>query len=490
MKDYLSPLELLHPDGVARRWIAVGGNHPELLLPAGATEPTGSVDLALLAPTANESTARHWLERAVDSCVERLGVDGFLYALVPRQARATVRASLLRHGLVVEPPFAHIPNWNSSQYLLPLASPVAEFAFARVIHTKRWKRTVALALARTPGGLQLIGTAFPWVGLAARRGEGRALFDWLTPRGTTPDDKRSAFVRTSWRGREGAVIIYGFSNSGGLPSIVAKASLSTAFDPADESRNLRDIGQSARAAGARVPQPVELKRLGGRSVLLETPVLGSTLAVVLGSRPDRVADLLGEVVRWLEAWNGVTVKRAPLSDARLQRDVLSPAAFLAPLLERGDEYRIRLEQLCAGVAGTTVPLVHTHNDLTMWNVLRDERGRLGVLDWEGARRHDLPLLDFFYATTDAWAALRKYDDRLAAFEACFGASGEPPSVVSSLYEYFVRAMEVPRPVVELCLHACWVRHAEKECRSRGRAADPAFLQIVQSLAFRRPVAPR
>jgi len=304
------------------------------------------------------------------------------------------------------------------------------------------------------------------------------------------NEKRSAFIRTSWRGREGAVVVYGFSGSDRSPSIVAKASLTTAFDPADESMILRDIGRSARAAGARVPQPVELKRLGGRSVLLETPVLGSALAVVLGSRPDRVANLLGQVVRWLEAWNDATVKRAPLSDAQLQRDVLSPAAFLAPLLERGEEYRIRLARLCADVAGTTVPLVDTHNDLTMWNVVTDEQDRLGVLDWEGARRHDLPFLDFFYATTDAWAALRKYDDRLAAFEACFGDAGEPPSVVSRLREHLVRAMDVPLPVVELCLHACWLRHAEKECRSRGRAADPAFLEIVQSLALRRPAVPR
>jgi hypothetical protein len=305
-----------------------------------------------------------------------------------------------------------------------------------------------------------------------------------------PHEKRSAFIRTSWRGREGAVVIYGFSSSDRSPSIVAKASLTTTFDPADESMILRDIGRNARAAGARVPQPVGLKRLGGRSVLLETPVLGSSFAVLLGSRPNRLANLLGQVVHWLEAWNCATVKRAPLSDAQLQREVLSPAALLAPFLEGGDEYRIRLARLCADVAGTTVPHVDTHNDLTMWNVVIDEQDRLGVLDWEGARRHDLPLIDFFYATTDAWAASRKYDDRLAAFEACFGDAGETPFVVSRLREYLVRAMDVPLTVVELCLHACWLRQAEKERRSRGRAADPAFLQIVQSLALSPPAVRR
>ena len=91
--------------------------------------------------------------------------------------------------------------------------------------------------------------------------------------------------------------------------------------------------------------------------------------------------------------------------------------------ELPEGYRSWLAARCGALAGSDPGLVARHNDLTMWNVLLDGRGSIGLLDWAEAEDAGSPLTDFFYSVVDAAAACDAYRDRLAAVRSCFGSGG-------------------------------------------------------------------
>jgi len=69
-----------------------------------------------------------------------------------------------------------------------------------------------------------------------------------------------------------------------------------------------------------------------------------------------------------------------------------------------------------------VPLVMEHGDFSAPNILQDENGRAGVVDWELAEPQGLPAADlFFFLTYIAFARqnARKNADYLKAFQQAF-----------------------------------------------------------------------
>jgi hypothetical protein len=115
------------------------------------------------------------------------------------------------------------------------------------------------------------------------------------------------------------------------------------------------------------------------------------------------------------------------------------------------------------------------------NILVDESGQLGVIDWESARSEDLPLIDFFYAVVDAVAAVQRYANRAQAVANCFAPGCAAVSTVAPITARVRDAVEVPAEVPELCFHACWLCHAADE-HQKEKPRRP-FLQIVQWLAL-------
>jgi len=191
------------------------------------------------------------------------------------------------------------------------------------------------------------------------------------------------------------------------------------------------------------------------------------------------------LIVWLERWNRSTMTIKPLDPKLLDRELLAPAALLAPLLDHGGAYRNWLTEGCAALVRVPVALVAAHNDLTMWNVLLDEQGRLGILDWEAACEACLPLVDFFYGLTDAVAAAQGYFDRGKAFEACFALDGTYAPAVRRFLRPLRDAVEISDEMAELCFHACWLHHAANEHRVAVAGAPRPFFKIVQQLALHR-----
>jgi Phosphotransferase enzyme family len=482
MRVSLSPLELLHPDGVAERAVVVGSGCPERLLPARLAERGERWDLAVVAPNRNELRTRGWLEGTVRSVASGLAADGLAYVLVPREARSRAIRTLERNGLTTVPGFVHLPDWAETRHLVPLSRGPAAYAFSSLIPVRASRRRLMLTALQLPYGPHVLRRFAPGVGLAARPLAGRPLAEWLFRIDSACGAAQLPVVSASWQSGAGSFVLHRFLSNEDRPSGVAKvrAGGRSATSVINEAEILKRLAASARGAGAEAPEPLVVDAREGRSLLFETPVRGRSAAVLLADAPERLSEVHRRVARWLEGWSRSRAAPQQLSQERLAEEILGPARQLASLLPGGRDYLSWLAASCDELGDTSIPHVPTHNDLTMSNVFLDEAGSLGVVDWEAGREDGLPLVDFFYATADAAAATSRYRDRTKAVVECFSDGGRDAASVRLLEASLARAIELPAAAAELCFHACWLHHAANEHRRGG--SDRPFLEILRWVA--------
>lgn len=482
----LSLLELLHPDGIAIRSLVLGSRCPAMLRPCSSMTASEYADLVILAPTAAECRTSGWLQETVQSVNQKLESNGVAYVLAPPQWRLQITKLLSDHGFSIDQAIVHLPDQGSSRYLVPLSPIPAQYTFAKLLPLPRWGRLSAAV------ALRFLGYGFFWrilpsIGLVIRRPGARPLFEWLFRLNPQTDRSGSVIIRTSWRGQDGAVILHRFVDRDDSPSAVAKMNLTTKTrgNLIREAEILDRIGPSARNAGAQVPLRLSLGQVHEHPVLLQSMIGGQSIASLLSSQPRRLLEILELLVSWLESWNRCTRVLRSLDRELLEKELLTSAAVLAPLIEQGDEYRNWLVERYLTLTGVSITLVATHNDLTMWNLLLGEQGRLGVIDWESACEKGFPFVDFFYAVTDAITVAQGYDDRSKAFQECFALDGIYAHMVGQFLTRLRRVVQIPDEMVGLCFHACWLHHAANEYRSTGPSDPRPFLQLVQWLSLNR-----
>lgn len=484
-------LELLLPAGRADRVLALGSGCPARLSPPPAGEEgPASAELVVLAPTHEESRDRDWLARGVEVCGAALAADGLVYVMAPPGSRRTVRDLLRDRGIGIEAAYLHLPDWHESRYLVPLEPRAARHAFTSVVPLVAWKRATAGTVLLAGGAAALVAR-HPSAALVGRRLGGRPLFEWLhdlrderAPRG-----RAGVVLESSWRPSGPRVTLHPFAARGGRP-VVAKVALDAPDEDehTGEGSRLHRLADDARRAGAAVPVPLRTGHLHDSPVLLEDRIRGRVLAPMLARRPARLQAAFGVVCAWLRDWQHLTAEEARVSDEQLGRELLSHAALLAPALSGGEEYLAALTERCSRAEGKVIPLVSSHNDLTMWNVLIDRNDRIGIVDWEAAEEATLPLKDFFYAVGDAVAAIDRYADRPGAVRECFRPGGAHSLWVDRLQADVTRAVGATPEAVELGFQACWLGHAANEMRSVGPSDPTPFRDIVQWLAHREAAA--
>ena len=478
----LSPLELLLPDGVASRAAVLGTACPDGLRPqCPRPQPGEQSDLIVIAPERAELQAAGWLERSVQSVTAGLAPDGIVYVLVPGGWRSRVMKQLAAQGLVRGTSFFHDPAADATRALVPLVDGPATYAFSSLIPTRAFRRRTALLALRSPGGDRLLSRLLPSVGFVARRKEGRPLLEWLSRLHGTPGQAIEPVLTVSWRGPMGSLVVLPFSEGADRPLGAAKIGAATPTPKTREDDVIRRLGANARRAGAEVPEPIAAGRIADRDLIVQTAVPGRSAASVLGDSPATLSALGDTLLAWIEAWNLATMRTKPLTASRLESDLTGPARRLAPLIANGDRYVAWLETRCAASVGRPLPLVASHNDLTMVNVFVDASGRLGVVDWEAADDDCLPLVDFYYAIVDANAATTRYADRAASFDECFGRSATMSSA-RTLEERLRSALGVGREDAELCFHSCWIRYASHEHTVAATPGPHPFLEILRSVA--------
>lgn len=476
-----SLLELLLPGGCSERTVVLGSGCPaRLIRQLPGDDGRAPVDLMVLAPSEAEERQPGWLCAAVDSGAARLAADGIVYVMVGPGARRATRRLLRTQGLTVDTAVLHLPDVGETRHMVPLEPVAARHAFRRIVPLVAWKRAAVGALLGL-GGASVLSATQNGIGLVARCPGARPLFGWLSVLEGAQGPYRAVVLSASWRPTGPRVVLHPFAASPGR-QVVAKVSLDQPVGIVSEGSRLQRLAVAARRAGADVPEPLRTGEVCGATVLLETRVDGQIVAPLLSRRPARLNPVLTRVSEWLEEWQRLTAATGPLSRELLEREILDPARRLAPQLPGGAEYVAALSLRCDAVEGTTATLTASHNDLTMWNVLIDDRGRLGVVDWEVAEEVTLPLKDFFYASVDAVAATDRYADRPGAYNACFMSRGSSGGTVARLEDSMIAALNIAPEVVELSRHACWLGHALNEAQSSERSAPRPFLEIVRWLA--------
>jgi hypothetical protein len=457
-----SALEFFHPDGPGRR-VSVHGTGPAAaLVPAPPSDAAGPPDLVLLAPSRGERTDRAWSEQAARVAAS-VASDGLV--VTPHTSRR-LRRRLVAAGLEPATRLLHAPDLPQSRYVFPLGGPAARFALRRLVPLGSAKRAAARAV-----GLPGVSAIVPTSDVFRRRGA-RPLFDWLSGI-AAPAQPSTAIVSRSWQAH-GATVLHRFG-----PAETPDAVVKLGGGAAEEARALDLLGAEARSAEVEVPAVLATGTRAGLPLIVETPVAGSPASGPVRGSPARAARLLRGLFRWLEAWNAATVAPRPFRRADGERLLLEPALRLAPGLAHADAYLWRLDRLVEACTDRPMAFVAAHNDLTAANVMVDENDRLGIVDWEHAAPGCLPLGDLAYALADVAAAVAGYRDRPEAFAACFAPGGAFAGLTRELLDGAARSRGIDAPAVELCLHACWLRHADNELRKVGGEGDRSFLAILQ-----------
>jgi hypothetical protein len=176
------------------------------------------------------------------------------------------------------------------------------------------------------------------------------------------------------------------------PAAVAKFSRVPVADAAleREASALRTIERD-RPGVPGVPRLVGEGKRAGRHALVESAVHGKPLIAALS--PESFGELGALVGGWLVDLSGG--KRQPRSEwwPRLVGEPLE--AFERNFGEVVPADTIAALRRLLGELGD-LPEACEHRDCSPWNVVLDERGAPGLLDWESAEPHGLPGLDLAY----------------------------------------------------------------------------------------------
>jgi hypothetical protein len=315
-----------------------------------------------------------------------------------------------------------------------------------------------------------------------RKEAARPLFEWLTQLSGEPDKQLGLVV--SGAPPESKVVVLTAGLGTKQAPIAAKVADVASSRLDREASILREVAPSARLPGVEVPKPAIVRRLSGRSLLLEDRLAGQVAAALLAARGRAFSSVVCSVADWLDAWHRSTLVVRALEPTELRRYVLDLAESLEGELQNGRGYVEWLTERARDLAATPFPLVSAHNDLTMFNVLVRRDG-LGVVDWESAAVERFPLTDLAYAAVDAAAAAGRYEDRAIAFEDCLSSGGRHVRLVGRQLRRLATAVGASEAVAELSFHACWLHHAANEQREARIDTERPFVAILRQVADRR-----
>ena len=459
------PLALLHPAGVPSATACLGSG-PARALEPGAAGPGGEADLILLAPSEGERRDRGWRDEAV-ARAGAVATDGLV---VVAGAGRELAGPLEGAGLVEELRLAHLPDLATSLYTFPLRGPAADYALSEAVPLSPSKRLAGRALA----GVGIVNRGRS--SHVFRRPGAAPLLGWLAALDSSTRPC-TALIRRSWK-PDGATVIHRFSDEP-APDLVVKIGHESRL----EAAALRNVAPGAATASVGVPAIIDETSLGDVPLLVESAVRGRLAPTELRGSPAAAASLMRAVAEWLSEWGAATVSRRSFGSGDAERHLLSKARALAGGWAGGERYLADVGALCEVCIGTELPFVAAHGDLTAANLLLGAGGSMSIVDWERASADGLPLTDLAYAMADFAAAAAGYEDRPAGYAACFEPGGSFLALARELLGTEARRLELEAPQAELCLHACWLLHADNErLNPEPGSAERPFLEILRRFA--------
>lgn len=182
-----------------------------------------------------------------------------------------------------------------------------------------------------------------------------------------------------------------FFDAEGRTAAVAKIARTETADPALAAEHAMLCQLQSRGGVPEAPRPFALERVGGRLVLLESPVAGTPMTVGYytpghTSDRDRVAADFAAAFGWLRSFQQRMSGGSVVVDAPAIDEIIGPVArrYRASIgwstaeAELFDAVRDRANELI----GTRLPLCARHGDFWMGNLLVSGESVVGVVDWE------------------------------------------------------------------------------------------------------------
>jgi aminoglycoside phosphotransferase (APT) family kinase protein len=284
----------------------------------------------------------------------------------------------------------------------------------------------------------------------------------------------SCLLRTPRFRASSHVLLFLFADDRKTPVLVAKSPrLPNDHAFLDrEAANLRALASLPLDAADSVPRVVAYREMRGSRVLLQTVLPGAPMSpAVVRRRPDAcvrsVMHWVTELHRCSRAFSG----GVGLSMRRAIADTLHPLE--AALHESGEAKAMlaRTHRLMAPLAASMVPRVVEHGDLSSPNILMDDDGKLGVVDWELADPVGLPAVDVFFflayvafAREDAARTSRHVDAFAKAF---FG----PRAWARRWVMEYAKQLMLPARALPSLFLLTWVRYVAT-LLGRLSEADP------------------
>ena len=233
-----------------------------------------------------------------------------------------------------------------------------------------------------------------------------------------------------------------------------------------EADVLRQLETAFVGARGGVPHVVAFEDVHGRPVLVETAIRGLPL------NPRAVRSDPDGSIRTVRNWLGrlpFTAPQPDVFDRLLSRPLHAHSerlgADIQPLV-------VRTLELTEPLREGGFPLVFEHGDLSHPNLLVRGDGTLGVIDWELAEPHGLPLNDlcFFLAYV---AAARDGAESPATREGSFlRAFVGADAWAGRLIRNEATRQGVPDPLIEPLFISTWARDAVRYSERAGAPSQP------------------
>jgi aminoglycoside phosphotransferase len=246
---------------------------------------------------------------------------------------------------------------------------------------------------------------------------------------------------------------------------------------AREAGVLKAVQEAWPEISETVPRIVAFEE-GDRAVLVETALAGRLLGPALLRR--ETTRYVDAVVAWLI---GLAATRRNGSEPgwyeRLLERPLRDVAESLPLPADEVDLVKRTLELVEPLREAELPDVVEHGDLSYPNLIWTGENHFGVVDWELAEEHGLPLHDLAYFLTYATFALRRPADttaQVAAFHDAFFAGG---GWARARVEAYARELALDRELLTPLFVSCWARSVARLVeRIGGEEAAPMSEETV------------
>jgi hypothetical protein len=310
------------------------------------------------------------------------------------------------------------PDRAPPQFWLPLEAPQAlDYFLATRPRPRTFRLRITITVLRVLWRLALRTRMLVPVCTTARKPAEAAGANAASTRGSGTRSDILDALRTQWRdwqhentpdhltwllltgGLHSSNKVVGlvFDDSSTSPRLVVK--FARTDDSADalerEASTLRSVHRSRPGGAVGVPRPLFLRRHPGGTALGETEIEGQPLSKLL--RLENFEHFALRLTDWLAdlALPAVPTARETWWERLVELPLGEFERSFAPVL---DPRLLEETRLVLGSLGG-LPLVVEQRDCAPWNILVDNSGRVGIVDWESAEAQGLPARDLVYYLT-------------------------------------------------------------------------------------------